>query len=184
MPRVHFVKKARKDNPRAGVKKGESYYWWSNRLPGRKAGIKHYSKTPPKPSQVTGNPYVAATLSIEEDFAGLPQDVSTIEELESVAESLQDLAQQAEELGEEQEEKLRNMPQGLQEGDTGQLLQSRVDGCSDMAEALRSAADEISGFEIDEDGVDDSNTLEDATKEQCQNALENALGGVEFYWGD
>ena len=26
MPRVNFVKKARKDNP--VVSKGESYYWW------------------------------------------------------------------------------------------------------------------------------------------------------------
>lgn len=31
MARLHFVKSARKDNPSAEVKKGESYYWWKFR---------------------------------------------------------------------------------------------------------------------------------------------------------
>ena len=28
MPRVHFVKKARKDVPNSDIKKGEGYFWW------------------------------------------------------------------------------------------------------------------------------------------------------------
>jgi len=34
MPRVHFVKKARKDN--SAAKAGESYYWWKFRYRGRR----------------------------------------------------------------------------------------------------------------------------------------------------
>jgi len=31
MPKVHFVKAARKDYPGDSVLKGESYYWWKFR---------------------------------------------------------------------------------------------------------------------------------------------------------
>ena len=34
MPRVHFVKKARKDYPSTGIQKGDSYYWWQFRYGG------------------------------------------------------------------------------------------------------------------------------------------------------
>jgi len=50
MPRVHFVKHARKDNDL--VKKGESYYWWKFRFTG-----KCMSKTPPRKSQLTESEY-------------------------------------------------------------------------------------------------------------------------------
>ena len=59
MPRVHHVKSARKDNPVA--KKGESYYWWKFRY-----GGKRYSKTPPKPSQLTQSPYFSSIRSLVE----------------------------------------------------------------------------------------------------------------------
>ncbi len=53
MARAHFVKKARKDNPAAGIKAGDSYYWWKFRR-----GGKHYSKTAPRPSQLTQSEYL------------------------------------------------------------------------------------------------------------------------------
>ena len=43
MPRVNYVKKARKNNP--AVKRGESYFWWKFRY-----GGKQYSKTRPRQS--------------------------------------------------------------------------------------------------------------------------------------
>jgi len=37
MPRVHFVKKARRDYPDDDIKKDESYYWWKFRFDVRDA---------------------------------------------------------------------------------------------------------------------------------------------------
>lgn len=69
MPRVHYVKKARKDNP--AVKAGEPYYWWQSYR-----DRKRYSATYPRPSQLTmsrwGDVY-AAREAIE--------DATTMEEL-------------------------------------------------------------------------------------------------------
>ena len=61
MPRVTFVKSARKDNPVA--KKGESYYWWKFRY-----GGKRYSKTRPRPSQLTQSPYYSQVRSLVEQI--------------------------------------------------------------------------------------------------------------------
>lgn len=47
MARVHFVKSARKAQPKNGIEKGDSYYWWQfYKSP------KQFSKTRPKPSQL------------------------------------------------------------------------------------------------------------------------------------
>jgi hypothetical protein len=71
MPRVHHVKKARKDNPVAKV--GESYYWWKNfRSP------KRFSKTFPKRSQLTGSDKLSRLY-------GAAEDVSEIDSWETQA---------------------------------------------------------------------------------------------------
>ena len=46
MEHIHFVEKARKNNPVA--KKGESYWWWSFKFGVRK----HFSKERPTPEQI------------------------------------------------------------------------------------------------------------------------------------
>jgi hypothetical protein len=48
MPRVNFVKKARKAIPSSGIKVGDSYYWWKFRY-----GGKFVSKERPRQSQLT-----------------------------------------------------------------------------------------------------------------------------------
>jgi hypothetical protein len=55
MPKVNHVKCARKDNPEHDIKAGESYYWWSMMQGSR--GVKHYSKTYPKRSQLTNSDF-------------------------------------------------------------------------------------------------------------------------------
>ena len=137
MTKVTFVKKARKDNPVA--KAGENYYWWSFRF-----GGKHYSKTPPKPSQLTGSEYLSAGLALAEDFD--PRANAPVEEL---ADWLRQYAEQVRELGSEQEDKLSGMPDSLQEGPTGQLLQERSEACESMADELDTAADEVESLLAD-----------------------------------
>lgn len=109
MPRVHHVKKARKDNP--AVKAGEPYYWWKFRY-----GGKRYSKTYPKRSQRTQSAFLGALYDIE-DSLGDEITREQAEELESDLDALMDECQGS----------LDNMPYQLQEtSESGVLLQERI----------------------------------------------------------
>jgi hypothetical protein len=130
MPRVTFVKAARKDNP--VCKQGESYYWWKFRF-----GGKRYSLTRPKPSQLTQSEYFGTLYGLCEyigDYHVEPGQEDAVVDLRD------DVTSQLEELRDEQEEKRSNMPEGLQDSPTGELLQERY-------EALDSAIGEIEQIE-------------------------------------
>jgi len=136
MPRVTFVKKARNDYEQAGIKKGESYYWWKFRF-----GPKHMSKTAPRRQQLTRSNFYISLYDLEDRINDLQADDTLSGDVESIIEDIRALA-------EEQEENKSNMPEGLQEGDTGQLLDERKDG-------LEAWADELEGVDIsvDEDEI-------------------------------
>jgi hypothetical protein len=138
MPKVNFVKAARKDNP--AVKKGESYYWWAFRY-----GGKHYSKTPPKPSQLTQSEFLSRYYELSEiDFADNLEDLST--QRDEMVETLEELQEMA-------EESLENMPEALREGDTGQMLQERIDGCEEWKGELENLEFEREEEEDEDDAV-------------------------------
>ena len=135
MPRVTFVKKARKDN--VAVMKGESYYHWAFMIGGR-GGPKHYSATRPLPSQLTSSAYLSQAYSLTES---LPDEITTKDDWEALRDELSCLI---EDLGSECMTSLDNMPEGLQQGDTGQLLQERSDACDN-------AIAELENIEFDDD---------------------------------
>lgn len=137
MAHATFVKSARKDYPEHGIKKGESYYWWSFRQPGGRGGSgKYFSKTPPRPSQLTRSAFQSTLLHIEETFNDLnPESYSFVSEFESDIDSIKS---DLESLKDETQEKLDNMPEGLQQGDTGQLLQTRIDEVDSLISDLDS----------------------------------------------
>jgi len=146
MTKVTYVKTARKPNPVVTqemidrAKSGEdpeaaSYYWWQFAF-----CSKSYSKKPPKRSQLTQSEYYSQAWDMEDEIGEL--EAESMEDLESTVE---DLVSRIQELGGEQTDKLYNMPEGLQEGDTGQLLQSRADACEAIASEL-----ECLDFELDE----------------------------------
>lgn len=126
MPRVHHVKKARKDNPIC--KAGESYYWWKFNY-----GPKRWSLTPPRQSQLTQSDFLSQMYAFEEQIADL-----TATSVDDLTSEIEGLAEEIRNLGGEQDEKLNNMPEGLQEGPTGELLQNRCDECESMADELES----------------------------------------------
>jgi hypothetical protein len=130
MARVTFVKSARKDNPVA--KKGESYYWWKPMVGGR-GGAKRYSKERPSRSQLTQSEFLSTLYDIED---GSMSEAQSPEDFRGVAEALR-------ELGQEQQDKYDNMPEGLQQGDTGQMLEERASGCDSWADEIDTAADEL-----------------------------------------
>lgn len=182
MPRVHHVEHAAKDHPDIGVKKGEPYYWWKfkNRV-GNGTVVK--SKTPPKASQLTRSEFASTWRSIEEQIEALPLD-------ESLHEALQGIAGDLHALADEQDEKFNNMPEGLQQGSTGELLEQRRDAANEWADAIE-ALDEPSREEADpeplerEEGESDEDFQARVEQEQqdaeerADEAYDEALSGLK-----
>lgn len=166
MPRVTFVKKAQKDNP--VCKKGESYYWWKFRY-----GGKRYSLTRPRGSQLTQSAYYSTIRSIAEEVEDT--EVTDPSDLDGIASSAADQLRDA---GQECMDNRENMPESLQESDSGMLLEERNDTCEAGADQLESMDFSFTSEldEDDEDVTDEDREQElqdwvDATKEEILEAI-------------
>ncbi len=147
MPRVTFVKSARKDNPVA--KKGESYYWWKFRY-----GGKRYSKTRPRQSQLTQSAYFGSLYSMQEQIEDY--EVNDNDDFTSLRD---EITSELDNLRDETQGSLDNMPESLTYSPTGELLQERVD-------ALENAQSEIESMdEFDEEEPDRDDFVQDP--EEC-----------------
>lgn len=153
MPIVHHVKSARKAQRKYGIKVGDSYYWWRTRRTVGKTyqTIKHVSKTRPRPSQLTSSPFLQEVYSLLEDI----EDTYETNDLEGYRDGWKDTAQG---ILDGEQEKLDNLPQSLQDGSSGQEIQSRIDALQSFIEALE--AIDIPEYEDDGEG-----TLGDALEE-------------------
>ena len=169
MPRVTYVKRAQKDNPVA--KKGEPYYWWKFRF-----GGKHYSQTYPARSQLTQSNFYATLWGTED---GLEQPVE-VHDIQRFADDLNSAAEEIRGLGEECQGSLDNMPDTLQEADTGQLLQNRVDECERLASEIEDAASEAEGAIPDDlDTREDYDDLSEEDQEERDAADIDAVDEAE-----
>lgn len=140
MPRVTFVKAARKDNPVA--KKGESYYWWKFRY-----GGKRYSKTRPRPSQLTQSAYFGTIYGIQETIEDT--ELESYEDFEALVETVRE---EVESLRDETQSSLDNMAEyNLEYSPTGEMLQERVDAL----EMIDSEIDCIDEFYFNEEEFDE-----------------------------
>jgi predicted nucleic acid-binding Zn-ribbon protein len=121
-----LTKKANKDYPESGIKKGDTYYQWSfyRQRPSK-------SKTYPTRAQLTQNDTLQSVYS--EYDGDLPKSK---DEVESMAASIR-------EAGESAQEKYDNMPEGLQQGDTGQRLEQWAEACSTAADELDTIAETL-----------------------------------------
>jgi len=153
--RIHCVKKARKDYPTHSIKKGESYYWWKF----RRRGGKHFSKTYPRPSQLTQSDYLSTTCGLQERIEDLVIDP---EDLEGLADELRSAADELRTLGSEQEDKIGNMPDSLQDGEVAERLRGRAEACEEVANELEAAADEIVDLKEEHDLGTDTDIVEAA----------------------
>lgn len=140
MATLHHVKKSRKAYRADGIKKGQPYWWWKF----RNSGI-YRSPTEPKRSQLTQSEFYGTIWDIEDRISELKAD-SSLEE--AVKEIIDELTQ----LGEEQEEKRNNMPDSLQDSETGNLLEERKDACENAASELEQIDLE---FDLDSAAEDD-----------------------------
>jgi len=138
MPQVTHVKHARRDYPKYGIKKGDSYYWWQFRFD----SVLHMQLTPPTRGQLTQSSFLQELYEIEDGLGALSADKSLADEVPSFVDRINDLRSTC-------EDSLSNMPEQLQESsNAGQLLQERIDG-------LESWAGDLEGFdlEVDEDQI-------------------------------
>jgi len=138
------------------VKAGEPYYWWQlHRSP------KQLSLTKPRQSQLTNSAFLGEMYGLQEeieDWTG-----TKMHELEEQVQAWKDKAR---ELAEMSDESLQAMPESLQYGPTGEMLQERYDAC----EAFEQELDNIE-FEIDDE--------EDWKTEWC---LQSGEGNMEEEW--
>lgn len=151
MPRVYQVKKARKARPEHGIEVGDSYYYWKLRFgQSFSASRMCYSKTYPKPWQLTTSDYLQQLYQLADRVANLTAS-------ETLEDEARDIVGEVENLGSEQQEKLDNMPEQLQYAPSGELLQERVTAMETWAQELEQAIGSIQSrddFESDEEYED------------------------------
>lgn len=161
MPRV-VERKARKDYPNSGIKKGDKYFYWKIKT-GPASGYACRSLTRPTPSQLNTG------------FAGQVGELEASIQAADDVDGIRSVLEEIRELGEEQSEKLQNMPEGLQQGDTGQLLEERAGQCEEWAGTIESACDEydnrieeIAKLREEWDAYDTACEPENATGEEVE----------------
>lgn len=147
MPRVYHVK-ARKDYPNHGIKKGDMYYNWSVKT-GPVSGITYRSLTPPRPEQLTTSAYLQSAYPIERSI----HEISDIDALDAAISDVEGLR-------DEEEGKLDNMPDGLRDGDTGQLIQSRIDACEEAISALEEIKSEYESWQEEHEKPEDGESTD------------------------
>ena len=166
MPRVHFVKKARKDHPN-GIKRGDSYYWWEFRYGGAR-----YSKTGPKPSQLTQSSFLQQYHTILENFEEAMSKFS----LEDLEPTIENMISEIDDMYSQCEDSLSNMPVHLQDtSNSGILLTFRMD----MLEEWRDNLENVDTSEYDPDT--DCFCVEEVDSEDCECAtgiLEDRLAEI------
>ncbi len=130
---------AQKDYPQFGILRGEEHYFWQLFTNGR--GYPQRSKTAPRPSQLESSEYLIQYYSLREEAEDLSGGAEP-EDIESLISSV-------EQLQSETQDKLSNMPDGLRNGDTGVLLQERVDELEEWLAALRDIEQQVDESEPD-----------------------------------
>jgi hypothetical protein len=175
MPKAIFVKKAQKpngvvsqedidraNNPKEpGDETAASYWHWSMKT--TYGSVKRQSKRRPRPSQMTLSEFWGNVLSLQEEAEDASPDFDDLESWRD------EIAGRAREIGEECREKFENMPEGLQQGSTGELLEQRADSCEGVA-------DEIEGIDVPSEDDFDQDEPEDKDGEEHQEweeALDN-----------
>lgn len=185
MARVHY-RKARKAYPDSGIEAGQMYYYCKIKT-GPRSSRELRSLQPFPRSQLTSSEFLGRAYDLEDQIAAL--DFADVDSAVGDAESIVD---EIDALGDEQQDKLDNMPDGLREGPTGELLQERVDMCEDWASniegALGERPDEVEKPESDQPDREDF--ADDDAYDEAQGAWQEAFDLYEAYlqdisdWGD
>lgn len=131
MAKVH-ERVARKDYPAQGIKKGQTYYTWKTRVTVGKTYQSQVHRSATRPTSTTQSAFLSALAELQASFSGVED-----------ADGLRQLASDVRDLGQEEQDKYDNMPEGLQQGETGQMLEERASNCDTWADEIESAADAL-----------------------------------------
>lgn len=143
-------RKAAKDYPENGIKKGDTY-WYVKIKTGPRSSRVMRQKEKFKPQQLTSSEFMSSLHDWQEQLGSL----DSMENAQSLADAIR-------ELGEEQTSKKEGMPDGLQQGDTGQLLETRAEACEAAATEIEAIiSDWESAKEEHDDKVDEFNRFEE-----------------------
>src|SRR5262249_15264378 len=122
-----------------------------------------------RPSQLTVSDFWVAYYSAREAFEDALAGADSFASLEDAR---SDFASELENIRDEQSDKLNNMPEGLQQGSTGELLQERYDG-------LDGVISDLQGVDIPDDGDFEQKETEEGEEgdetEEKDEAEENEL---------
>ena len=173
MPQVHHVSKCRRSPGACSlcskeIATGEPYYWWQFAFAPKSIRCDNH---PPKPKDLTRSAFWGTLLGIqEEDFSGA-EDTDAVESLRD------DVVSQLEDLKSEIEGNLSNMPDSLQQGSTGELLQERIDALDEAISNLQGV--DCTAAEPDDDDDDEAKQEQlDARLQEIRDDLTSALGDI------
>lgn len=186
MPRVTAVARARKAQGECGkcgakIKQGDSYRWWKFRYGGRRIRCAK-PECAPRPSDLTQSAFYSQLYGLQDSLDTAIADRS-VDDLRAVADELRSL-------GEECSSNRDNMPEGLQDSETGELLQTRADECESKADEIESAADELEGLaddwkeyaeneSIEKEENESDEDFETRVKDQMESEIDSAWSGVD-----
>lgn len=163
MARATFVKAARKDYPEHGIRKGESYYWWAF-MSGGRGGVKRFSKSKPKASQLTQSEFWSAVYSLQETAEDMPS-YDDIEggDLDSVVDELQNIL-------DDTQSKFDNLPENFQNGENGERLQARVEALEEVISTLESIDTNFDEPEVERQKGETEEEFEDRKESEIDQA--------------
>lgn len=159
------------------IVKGEEYYQWA--IKQQRGGIvrrQHVKHGSPRPSQLTVSQLSQVYAAIE----GAQDDVSSAEDASAIRDALEGCKGEMESIRDEFQSNLDNMPEGLQQGDTGQLIQERVEALEEFDNELDSAIGEIEDFDDAEEGNEESQTAYDEALQTAQDRANEVLDSLSL----
>lgn len=183
MTRLTRVEKARKSPGKCekcscGIKIGQPYNWWKFRF-GAKRVRCDKPECQPRRSELTQSEFYGNLFDAEESFQEVVASARKAVDVTMAIEATREAAERLREIGQECSDKLSNMPDGLQQGDTGQLLQERADNCEDRADELESAADSAETNWTERTGEDNDEEEKDH-QEICDEVLDELESECDF----
>jgi hypothetical protein len=165
-----FSRVAGKDYPEHGIKKGDTYYFWSVGFRGRK----QMSKTPPRQSQLTGSKMSAAYAAQE----ALQDALAAASSPEEVAEALNTAADEIEAVGDEYQEAADATTGNGNRVPNADEMEEKASGLRDWAESLRNDATEVENLTASE-YVDDSIAVADLPEELVEDGERKEVESFE-----
>ena len=162
-------RRAAKDYPQQGIKKGD-HYWFAEVMTGPRSSKTIRSKNPIPRSQLTASEFLSTAYDLS-DRLNTCDSLSDLEEIKGEFENLQS----------ETQDKFDNMPEGLQQGSTGEQLQERIDQLDSLISELEDAhaeAENETGSEedhSDEDGEGEPLSEAEAVRAAIENNVSSTF---------